>query len=151
RVGDALPDRRSLVGVELLEVRDVPEGHDHEVAAAVRVGVEDRQGRACGVAPHDVGLFVGEPAREDFAENAAVAVPRRDSATHLLDVLPPPAGPQPPERTHAEGVPESRSSTSARSRARKSSRGTPRSAPSFSRELTPTVPAATSSAPTTST
>src|SRR5690606_10161145 len=97
--------------------------------------------------PHDAGLLVRRPRGEDAGEDRPAVGPHRvgDAGGVVGDVLGPPPGPQPVERH------QSFDRTSARSRSTKSSTGTSRSGRSDPRALTPHVPLATSSSPTTST
>src|SRR5262249_40112349 len=128
-----------VVGRKRLEVALVSERRDHHVAARVRVRVEHDEGAL--VSCHDVGL-VGVGGREP-AEEALVAPER--VARDLVEVRRAPARPEPLEWHQRCGA----SSTS--SSATNVSSGTPRSGSSLPRRFTPTVRAATSSSPTTST
>src|SRR5579875_237628 len=148
--GHAGPQVAGLPGEELVEGPGVPDGHDHEVATGVGVGVEEADDAPGGVAPHDMRLRVRAAAGEQSAEHAGRPV--AGPAVLLggrLDVLGPPPGPQVLE-AHAPTV-DVRAATSAARAEAKSARGTPRRGRSSPLTLTPTVSAATSSGPTTST
>ena len=137
RVGDRAPTARPPPRRPGPRARHLAVGHHQHVAAGVREAVEDGEARLAPL--HDVASrLVGHARREDACEDRALA--RRGSnapSGRLGDVGRPPARPTgDPSSVRARHV---LASTSAVSRATKSSTGTPRST-SPPRGLTPTVP-----------
>ena len=124
---------------DVLQVRDVARGHDHQVTAGVRVRVQQREGMPA--APHDVGGIVRLVAGQDRAKYA-VLPPSVRARFRLLrlalvargsgaaDVRHAPARPQSLQGHEASsivGSGPSLASISPPNRATKSSTGTPRS------------------------
>jgi hypothetical protein len=127
----------TLPRLEVVGLADVAKGRDHDVAAVVRVGVEDHE-RVRSAVEDPMALVVAS--LEALAEEAAITVIGR------RDVLRAPRAPQPLH--HRDGSTR-RPSTSSRRPSTSSSTGTPRRS-SPERRLTETVPVETSSSPTTS-
>ena len=153
----SFPDVARLVRREILELGDVAGRHHHQVAARVGVGVEQSHGMPRGVAPDHVGLLVRHPARQDPAEHArTLFVLALAGLSSAGDELGTPARPDDVEVAHGCSQPACSSTatsaaTSAFNRSTNSLTATPRSGRSVPRALTPTVPPATSSSPTTRT
>src|ERR1700682_6386089 len=126
----------------------MPGGHEQQVTAGVGIRVQD--GNNAISPPDHVALVIGKATGQDPAEDTIAGAEGRPPCSHVLG---PPARPQPIQsraRCIAHGWTRC-PSTSARKRRKKSSNGTSRSTAAAPRALTPTVPAATSSPPTTST
>src|SRR5690242_10987175 len=141
RALDRVHHVRSLVRIEALEIADVTQWGDHEVARRVRVRVHHRE-RAWRALQRE-RLVVGE--LREAAEQAVVRMLGRVRG-NTLDVRGPPAGPESVEHPPRYR----RSATSAARCSMNRSRGTSLSGgASLPRLFTPTVPFSASSSPTT--
>lgn len=58
---EPFPQRSRFFGVQLFEISYMARGHRHEVAARVRVRIEQCRHPPGTVAPDDVGLEIGQP------------------------------------------------------------------------------------------
>ncbi len=157
------PQFGALVVGQLGQRPDMAEGDGHQVPARVGVGVEHEQ--RGGTDPEHPVVDRRRTARRDPAEDTVIGsagVGRRGhvpvdlaarGATRTRHVRASPAGPQAVEgHAPAVGPDDSgrrRSAISRSSASVNSVTGTPRSGRSLPRRLTPTVPPATSSSPTT--
>src|SRR5579864_1994758 len=151
RPAHELPQLGRLLRLEVLELGHVANRQQHEVPTGVGVGVE-KGGDQRPPPDHPLVLLVLAPGNDEVAQEARPLCPVTGLGRRLGDVRAAPPRPQVAEAAHAAfagGSP--RVSTSPRRRSMNASTGTSRSAPSEPRAFTPTVPAATSSSPTTST